>query len=193
MNEYKKERENSITKCRFAVGFTQLISKPWYILIFFIELIIFLLIWYNRKVLFIPTVILSQDTQKIVGNIVSVLLVILLIVSALATVRGIGNLASSKIERNLSKAFTQEQLRYGTPILSHITHKGTLLIYEFFSEIPLFVWEKQRESIAYQLQIDFTNEGIRYSDRKTTGKYICIYARLKHAPKQRRELYDPEW
>ena len=90
-------------------------------------------------------------------------------------------------------AFEPKELRNGCPILmSKKKLKGTSAIKrEYYSDIPLYVWEEKKNAIADAMNIRFVEE-IQYGGR-ANGKRVVIYTTSGRKAESKGKLYDEEF
>ena len=105
----------------------------------------------------------------------------------------IGKLTARKEEVALLIAFSPKDLRNGCPILmSKKRLKETNVIRrEYYSDIPLHIWEEKKNAIADAMNIRFVEE-IQYGGR-ANGKRIVLYTTSGRKAEGRGKLYDEEF
>ena len=99
-------------------------------------------------------------------------------------------MASRKDEANLEKVFTDNELQYGYPILFSRTKKNGITIREFYSPIPLFIWEDKKARLCHSFNCHLINPEIEYGGKNANnGKYIRLYSAPGINKKDRGILY----
>ena len=130
---------------RIRLGILQLIHKPLLNLFFIVPVLVFiLLIHWKSQVLTakIPDFFLALITFLLELSSVFIPLSLIIVIIAL-----IGVLSAINDEANIEIAFSHDELRNGCPILiNKKIIKGTdVTEREFFSNIPLRIWNKKIE------------------------------------------------
>lgn len=193
-DKYLTQRRNRLLQYfRFRLGVQQIFSKPMLNILLIPIIVLFIVLWKEKdKVMFlfdVPEILFSAFHFSV--SFMAVLIPFLLFLLILET---IGKLTARKDEVALLIAFDPKELRNGCPILmSKKKLKGTSAIRrEYYSDIPLHMWEKNKKAIADAMDSYFLEE-IRYGGRRANGKRIVIYTTSGRKAESREKLYDEEF
>lgn len=193
-DKYLTQRRNRLLQyLRIRLGVLQLIDKPFLNVLLIPIIILFGVLWCKAKekamILFdVPEILFS--TFRFSVSFMAIMIPLLLFLLILET---IGKLTARKDEVALMIAFEPKELRNGCPILmSKKKLKGTSVIKrEYYSDIPLYVWEEKKNAIADAMSIRFVEE-IQYGGR-ANGKRIVLYTTSGRKAESREKLYDEEF
>ncbi len=105
----------------------------------------------------------------------------------------VGTFTAKKDEARIQMAFRGVELRNGSPILIHKKKdkKSGVTIREFYSPIPMKLWQEYREEIADAMNIHFVQD-FRYGG-KANGNRIVMCSAEGREPISRGILYDDEF
>lgn len=188
LDERRRRKENYL---RFRLGFLQLMHKPIInlLLIPIVALFIALCIGKNRLLTFLDVPELILPIFRYTLNIISIIIPIIIV---LCLIKYIGEVSARKDEADLQQAFIKEDLRNGAPILMNKKKvKGSnVTMREFYSPIPLDIWNTRKNAIADSLNIHFVEE-IQYGG-KADGRRIVIFTAPGRTSTERGNLYDEE-
>ena len=122
-------------------------------------------------------------------ELASIFVPLFLIVAIIAL---IGVLSAIGDEANVEIAFSRDELRNGCPTLINKKRiKDTdVILREFYSNIPLRIWNRRTEELSDSLNVHFVEE-IQYGG-KSDGKRIVIRTAPSRELPQRITLYDDE-
>lgn len=192
-NKYLEQRRNRLRQYyRVRLGVEQMINKPLLNILLIPVIVLFIFLWKERE-----TVILLFNMSKILYSaiciFVSFMAIMIPVLLFWAMWEFIGKLTARKDEAALLIAFEPKELRNGCPILiSKKKLKGTYVTRrEYYSDIPLYVWEEKKIAIADAMNIHFIEE-IQYGGR-ANGKRIVIYTSSGRRAERREKLYDEEF
>lgn len=192
-NQYLTQRRNRLLQYfRLRLGIVQLINRPFLNVLLIPIVILSVLVWKGKERLLVcfdvPEILLPAFQFSVL--FIAIMIPLLLLLLLLET---IGKLTARKDELALLIAFDQKQLRNGCPILmSKKRQKETNVIRrEYYSDIPLHIWEKNKNAIADAMNIRFIEE-IQYGGR-ANGKRIVIYTSSGRKAENREKLYDEEF
>lgn len=188
LKEQRKQKENYL---RYRLGFLQLIHKPILNMLLISLGALFIGLWIGKTRLItflnVPELILPifRYTLCIISIIIPIIILLWLI-------KYIGELSARKDEADLQQAFTKEELRNSCPILMDKRKvKGSnVTMREFYSAIPLEIWNTRKNAIADMMNIHFVEE-IQYGG-KSDGRRIVIFTAPGRKPTERGNLYDEE-
>lgn len=178
---------------RLKLGVEQMIQHP--LLIIFLIPIIVLTVYFWVKVE--SVLAFSVDVPKllvlvftIVIKALGILIPLLLLFLLIDTV---GTFTAKKDEARLQMAFRGVELRNGSPILMHKKKdkKSGVTVREFYSPLPLKLWQEYREEIADAMNIHFVQD-FRYGG-KANGNRIVMCSAEGREPTSRGILYDEEF
>lgn len=187
LNKIEKWRKRFF---RIRLGVLQLIHKPLLNLLLIIPLSVFiLLIYWKSQVLTADIPEFFYPLIKFIFELLTVIVPLSLIVAIIAF---IGVLSAISDEANIEIAFSRDELRNGCPILINKKRiKGTDVIQrEFYSNVPLRVWNHRIESLADALNVHFVEE-ISYGGKCNGRRILICTAPSRDLPK-RDTLYDDE-
>jgi hypothetical protein len=187
LNKIEKWRKRFF---RIRLGVLQLIHKPLLNLLLIIPLSVFiLLIYWKSQVLTADIPEFFYPLIKFIFELLTVIVPLSLIVAIIAF---IGVLSAIGDEANVEIAFSRDELRNGCPILINKKRiKDTdVLLREFYSNIPLRIWNRRTEELSDSLNVHFVEE-IQYGG-KSDGKRIVIRTAPSRELPQRITLYDDE-
>lgn len=192
-DKYLTQRRNRLLLyLRLRLGVQQLLNRPMLNILLIPIIALFIILWKEKEKIIslfdVTAILLSAFHFSITFMaIVIPLLLILLILES------IGKLTARKDEVALMIAFEPKELRNGCPILmSKKKLKGTSAIKrEYYSDIPLYVWEEKKNAIADAMNIRFVEE-IQYGGR-ANGKRIVIYTISGRKAESKGKLYDEEF
>lgn len=174
---------------RIRLGVLQLIHNPLLNLLFIIPLLVFILLihWKSQ----VSTADIPEFFYPLIKFIFESLTVIVPLSMIVAIIAFIGILSAISDEANVEIAFSRDELRNGCPILINKKKiKGTDVTQrEFYSNVPLRVWNHRIESLADALNVHFVEE-IRYG--KAHGKRIILCTAPSRDLPKRDTLYDDE-
>lgn len=192
-DKYLTQRRNRLLQyLRLRLGVQQLFNKP-ILNILLIPIIILIVILGKEK----EKIISLFDVPEILFSAfhfsVSFMAIMIPLLLFLLILESIGKLTARKDEVALMIAFEPKKLRNGCPILmSKKKLKGTSVIKrEYYSDIPLYVWEERKNAIADAMNIRFLEE-IQYGGR-ANGKRIVLYTSSGRKAESRGKLYDEEF
>ncbi len=193
-DKYLTQRRNRLLQYfRLRLGVQQLLfNKPMLnILLIPIFVLLFLLGKEKDKAMSlfnVPEVLFSAFRFSV--SFMAIMIPLLLLLFILET---IGKLTARKEEVALLIAFSPKDLRNGCPILmSKKRLKETNVIRrEYYSDIPLHIWEEKKNAIADAMNIRFVEE-IQYGGR-ANGKRIVLYTTSGRKAEGRGKLYDEEF
>lgn len=188
LKEQRKRKENYL---RYRLGFLQLIHKPILNMLLIPLVALFIGLWIGKARLLtflnVPELIfpIFRYTLCIISIIIPIIILLWLI-------KYIGELSARKDEADLQQAFTKEELRNSCPILMNKRKvKGSnVTMREFYSAIPLEIWNTRKNAIADMMNIHFVEE-IQYGG-KADGRRIVIFTASGRMPTKRGNLYDEE-
>jgi hypothetical protein len=175
---------------RIRLGILQLVHKPLLNLLLIIPLsVLILLIYWKSQVLTADIPEFFYPLIKLIFELLTVIVPLSMIVAIIAF---IGILSAISDEANVQIAFSRDELRNGNPILINIQKvKGTEVTQrEFYSNVPLRVWNHRIESLADALNVHFVEE-IRYGGKANGKRIVLCTAPSRDLPK-RDTLYDDE-
>lgn len=175
---------------RIRLGILQLVHKPLLNLLLIIPLSVFiLLIYWKSQVLTAEIPVFFLSLVNFFLELASIFVPLFLIVAIIAL---IGVLSAIGDEANVEIAFSRDELRNGCPILINKKRiKDTdVLLREFYSNIPLRIWNRRTEELSDSLNVHFVEE-IQYGG-KSDGKRIVIRTAPSRELPQRITLYDDE-
>lgn len=175
---------------RIRLGVLQLIHNPLLNLLFIIPLLVFiLLIHWKSQVLNADIPNFFFPMIKFTFELLTVFVPLSLFAAIIAF---IGVVSAISDEANVEIAFSRDELRNGCPILINKKKiKGTDVTQrEFYSNVPLRVWNQRIESLADSLNVHFVEE-IRYGG-KSNGKRIIVSTAPSRDLSKRDTLYDDE-
>ena len=192
-DKYLTQRRNRLLLyLRLRLGVQQLLNRPMLNILLIPIIALFIILWKEKEKIIslfdVTAILLSAFHFSITFMaIVIPLLLILLILES------IGKLTARKDEVALMIAFEPKELRNGCPILmSKKKLKGTSAIKrEYYSDIPLYVWEEKKNAIADAMNIRFVEE-IQYGGR-ANGKRVVIYTTSGRKAESKGKLYDEEF
>lgn len=192
-DKYLTQRRNRLLQYfRLRLGVLQLINKPFLNVLLIPIIILFVILWKEKEKIIslfdVPEILFSAFHFSV--SFMAVLIPFLLFLLILET---IGKLTARKDEVALLIAFEPKELRNGwCPILiSKKKQKGSVIRREYYSDIPLYVWEEKKNAIADAMNICFVEE-IQYGGR-ANGKRIVIYTSSGRKAENRETLYDEEF
>lgn len=192
-DKYLTQRRNRLLQYfRFRLGVLQLIDKPFLNVLLIPVIILFVILGKEKEKIIslfdVPEILFSAFHFAV--SFMAIMIPILLLLLILET---IGKLTARKDEVALMIAFEAKQLRNGCPILLNKKKlKGTSVIKrEYYSDIPLYVWEEKKLAIADAMNIRFVEE-IQYGGR-ANGKRIVLYTSSGRKAESREKLYDEEF
>lgn len=192
-DKYLTQRRNRLLQYfRLRLGVLQLIDKPFLNVLLIPIIILFVILWKEKEKIIslfdVPEILFSAFHFSICFMAIMIPLLLLLLILEI-----IGKLTARKDEVALLIAFEPKELRNGCPILmSKKKLKRTNVIRrEYYSDIPLYVWEERKNSIADAMNIRFVEE-IQYGG-KANGKRIVIYTSSGRKAENREKLYDEEF
>ncbi len=184
------EKENNRLKSLFRIklGFSQFIRNPILNLIWLPVMAILFAFWslkeYTLSIVIIPPLLsIPLHYAVIFLDIILPILVVLCILTAIAEI------AAQKDEAALICAFSKSELSHGHPILVK-KQKGEandVTEREFYSNIPLYIWEKKTPDIADIMSINLV-EPIKYANGN--GKRVLLISTPGRNKPQRGTLYD---
>lgn len=194
-DSYNKSRRNRLkVYFRLKLGLYQLINRPYNSPVLLLLLLLFLVLWGNRNVLFslvaVPKILTSMYSFSL--SAIAILIPTILLVGFL---KFLGDKASIHYEACLIMAFSPKELRNGHPILISCKKvKGVnIKVLEFYSQIPLQIWLDKKESIADLMNIHFVEPCIEYGGKKgDIGNRIRLYIVPGRKRPERGALYDDE-
>ena len=188
LEEQRKRKENSL---RFRLGFLQLIHIPILNMLLIPIAVLFIGLWIgkNRLLTFLNVPELILPIFRYTLCIISIVIPIIIL---LCLIKYIGEISARKDEANLQQAFTKDELRNSCPILMDKKKvKGSnVTMREFYSSIPLEIWNTRKNAIADMMNIHFVEE-IQYGG-KADGRRIVIFTAPGRIPTKRGNLYDEE-
>ncbi len=200
-SKYMIQRRNRLENyLRLRLGVQQLLSKPLLnIVLIPIVVLLFVILWKEKEkaicLFHVPEVLLSAYRFSVAFIAVAIPLLLLLLI-----LDYIGKFTARKDEVALMIAFSPKDLRNGCPILMSKkklkidNNKKTNVIIirrEYYSNIPLHIWEENKDAIADAMNVRFL-EKIQYGGR-ANGKRIVIYTSSGRKAENREKLYDEEF
>lgn len=192
-DKYLTQRRNRLLQyLRLRLGVQQLFNKPILNILLIPIIVLFVVLWKEKyKAIFlfdVPEILFSAFHFSV--SFMAIMIPLLLFLLILET---IGKLTARKDEVALMIAFEPKELRNGCPILMKKRKiKGTSVIKrEYYSDIPLYVWEEKKLAIADAMNIRFVEE-IQYGGR-ANGKRIVLYTSSGRKAESREKLYDEEF
>lgn len=194
-NKYIIQRRNRLLQYfRLRLGVLQLIDKPFLNVLLIPIIILFVILWKEKEKIIslfdVPEILFSVFHFSVYFMAIMIPLLLLLFI-----LESIGKLTARKDEVALLIAFEPQELRNGCPILiNKKRQKGTRVIRrEYYSDIPLHIWEKRKNAIADAMNIRFVVEELQYGGRRANGKRIVIYTSSGRKAENRETLYDEEF
>ena len=111
------------------------------------------------------------------------------IIFASALLESVGKLTAMKDEMDIQEAFAKDELRNGCPILlkKKKVRGSKVTMREWYSAIPLHVWNERRTDISDSMNIQIVEE-LNYS--KGNGRKIVMYSVRGREKISRGELYE---
>jgi len=174
--------------CRIHFGLELLFRYPSLVITFAIEFIIFLFVWNNRMRIVPSSNFYPKDINNAIALMFSVCLIIILVLFWIASIVAFAFLASRRDEANLEKVFSDTELQHGCPILFSRTKQNEVIIRDFYSPIPLYIWEQKKAKLCHMFNSHFVNPEIEY--RGKNSKYIRLHTAPGIVKKDRGLLYD---
>lgn len=191
-NQYIKEmsiRKKSWYRMRLGASYFKEIPLLNCIWVFLVIEIVLLEFWKNKmlEVFNVPEFMLP-----IYSTCLIIIEIILPIFSIIAIFKGIGELVARKEEADLMFVFKGLDIRGREPILvkkKKIKEKG-IIILEYYSKIPMEVWQERKETIADVMNVTFV-EDITYGGKgNRNGNRIVMKTVKGRKPADRGVLYD---
>ena len=193
-DKYLTQRRNRLLQYfRLRLGVQQLFNKPMLNILLIPIIVLFIILWKEKEKIIslfdVPEILFSAFHFSICFMAIMIPLLLLLFV-----LESIGKLTARKDEVALLIAFEPQELRNGCPILiNKKRQKGTRVIRrEYYSDIPLHIWEERKNAIADAMNIRFVVEELQYGGR-ANGKRIVIYTTSGRKAEGRGKLYDEEF
>lgn len=193
-DKYLTQRRNRLLQYfRLRLGVQQLFNKPMLNILLIPIIVLFIILWKEKEKIIslfdVPEILLSAFRFSI--SFMTIMIPLLLVLLILET---IGKLTARKDEVALLIAFEPKELRNGCPILmSKEKLKETNVIRrEFYSDIPLHIWEERKNAIADAMDSYFVVQEPEYGGR-ANGKRIVIYTTSGRKAESRGKLYDEEF
>lgn len=177
---------------RFRLAIQQLRLKPYLNVLLGIVLIGFVVFWKNKEIFYIHV---PQFLLPICRGAVHFMGIVLFMFLLFFTVYMIGVFTASRDEMNIEIAFNGNDLRNGCPILiqKKMDKETGVTKREFYSNIPMQRWVKNKEEIADSMDVHFVKPDIEYGGRrKDKGKRIVLYTAKGRVQLERGILYDEE-
>lgn len=189
-DKYLTQRRNRLLQYfRLRLGVQQLINKPLLNILLILVVTLFVVLWKAKgkaMILFdVPGMLFPVYCFSVSFMAIAIPLLLLLLI-----LETIGKLTARKDEVALLIAFEPKELRNGCPILISKLKESNATRREFYSDIPLHIWEKRENAIADAMNIRFT-EKIRYGGR-ANGKRIVMYTVKSRLPADRGNIIDKE-
>lgn len=191
-NQYNTEmniRKKGLYRMRLGASYFKEIPLLNCIWIFWVVEIVLLEIWKN-KMLEEFTVI--EFMLPILSICLIGIEIILPVFTIIAILKGIGELVARKEEADLIFVFKGLDIRGREPILvrkKKIKKKG-ITIREYYSKIPMEVWQERKETIADVMNVTFV-EDITYGGKgNRNGNRIVMKTVKGRKPADRGVLYD---
>lgn len=191
-DKYLTQRRNRLLQyLRLRLGVQQLISKPLLNILLIPIVVLSVILWKEKEraicLFHVPEVLFSAYRFSVVFMVIAIPLLLLLLI-----LDYIGKLTARKDEVALMIAFSPKDLRNGCPILmsrkkieeTNVTRR------EFYSDIPLHIWEERENAIADALNIRFTQR-TQYGGR-ANGKRIVMYTVNSRLPADMGNIIDKE-
>lgn len=191
-NKYINNREKYRKRYyRVRLGFLQMIHYPLLNLLLLIPISGLVAFTYFKMQILNAEI--SAFFYPIIKYILDVLTYVVPIALLLAVVSIISVATALHDEANVQMAFTKDELRNGSPILiSKKKIKNTdVTEREFYTNIPLRIWNKRIDDLSDSLNVHFVEE-IRYGG-KSNGKRIIISTAPSRDLPSRATLYDDEF
>ena len=191
-NNYINNREKYRKRYyRIRLGVLQMIHYPLLNLLLLIPVLGLVAFIYFKT--YILNAEISAFFYPIIKFILDVLTYVVPTVLLLAVVSIISVVSALRDEADVRMAFSKDELRNGSPILINKKKiKGTDVIErEFYSNIPMRIWNKRTEELSDLLNAHFVEE-IRYGG-KSNGKRIVICTAPSRDLPNRTTLYDDEF
>ena len=191
-NKYINNREKYRKRYyRVRLGFLQMIHYPLLNLLLLIPISGLVAFTYFKMQILNAEI--SAFFYPIIKFILDVLTYVVPIALLLAVVSIISVATALHDEANVQMAFTKDELRNGSPILiSKKKIKNTdVTEREFYTNIPLRIWNKRIDDLSDSLNAHFVEE-IRYGG-KSNGKRIIISTAPSRDLPSRATLYDDEF
>lgn len=191
-NKYINNREKYRKRYyRVRLGFLQMIHYPLLNLLLLIPISGLVAFTYFKMQILNAEI--SAFFYPIIKFILDVLTYVVPIALLLAVVSIISVATALHDEANVQMAFTKDELRNGSPILiSKKKIKNTdVTEREFYTNIPLRIWNKRIDDLSDSLNVHFVEE-IRYGG-KSNGKRIIISTAPSRDLPSRATLYDDEF
>ena len=193
-DKYLTQRRNRLLQYfRLRLRVQQLFNKPMLNILLIPIIVLFIILWKEKEKIIslfdVPEILFSAFHFSICFMAIMIPLLLLLFV-----LESIGKLTARKDEVALLIAFEPQELRNGCPILiNKKRQKGTRVIRrEYYSDIPLHIWEERKNAIADAMNIRFVVEELQYGGR-ANGKRIVIYTTSGRKAEGRGKLYDEEF
>lgn len=180
--------------CHLYLGFQQLIYRP-YNNVFVIAILILAVGTWKSKEKLIAFIQVPDWLYSIYEYCISIIIILFSVSVLLALLEWTGKRTSQYDESCLIAAFTSAELKHSHPVLfSRKKLKGTnVSVREFYSNIPLHIWEARKPEISDSMNVHFVSPYIEYGGRhRNKGNRICIYTAPNRKNSQRGTLYDEE-
>lgn len=191
-NKYINNREKYRKRYyRVRLGILQMIHYPLLNLLLLIPILGLVAFIYSKTQILNAEI--SAFFYPIIKFILDVLTYVVPITLLLAVVSTISVATALCDEANVQMAFTKDELRNGSPILINKKKiKNTdVTEREFYTNIPLRIWNKRIDDLSDSLNVHFVEE-IRYGG-KSNGKRIIICTAPSRDLPNRNTLYDEEF
>ena len=138
----------------------------------------------------VPTAIMPVWQYSVYGITVIIQIVIFIVL-----MRVIWFCSAWRDEASLARAFSKQELRNGCPILfsKKKDRKSKVTRREFYSDIPLEVWQENKKAIADNMNVNFVGDGITYGGKNNSnGNKIVIHTKKGRIQEKKDGLHDSE-
>lgn len=179
---------------RLVLGIRQIYQTPILLTLMIPIIVLTLVIWLKMDNAIAPLK-LTKQMHELFIFIMRILGIIISLILTLGLIDFIGKVTARKSEADIRMAFSEKELRNGSPILIYKRkEKGKgITIMEFYSPISLKLWNEKKEIIEDAMNICIIGK-FRYGGRNNANSHKIVFVSIKgREPKERGILYDEQF
>ena len=192
-NKYNEEQYNRMkTRCRLGLALQQVKQNPILLALFVPIVVVTIGVWLKMDILltaFDPPKVLLQIyeiTVKAIGIIIPIIL-------SLTLIEAIGSLTARDDEQKILKAFDEQDLKNGSPILMYMS-KDKIRGYitrAWYSPVPLKTLIERQDEIEHYMVETIIRE-LDYDERAKDNRIVMISVKGMRREKEDNTILDNE-